>query len=209
MSVPAGNYAAATVSFKTGDPAWVLFDTVQRADNSLKYHSFSMNYAISGTTSATAFPPYNPNDHTAGYWKRAISDDNGWIGFYQPNWNWSTASGASDLQYPYIWFHVACTSCDTIRNTVSVKSVEKNLTTVKAYPNPASNEVTIAFNLVNPSDVTITLTDVVGQVISTQYSKVIANGKALINTSSLPNGVYLYTVDANGERKTGRVSVTH
>lgn len=212
LNVPAGNYAAAAVSFKTGDPAWTYFDTVQYADDSYKFHSFSMNYTIAGSATTPSFPPYNPNDHTSGYWKRSSYRDtaNGWVGFYQPNWGWTGAGGAATtLQYPSLWFHVACAACDTIKNTVGLPTVAKNLTTVSAYPNPATDEVTIAFALVNKADVTITLTNIMGQVIATQQSKAIANGKATINTASLPNGVYLYAVEANGEKKTGRVSVTH
>jgi hypothetical protein len=214
LNVPAANFAAATVSFKSGDPAFTAFDTVQYSDGSAKYHNFAMEDVAVGNSTAVAYAPYHPKDWTSGYWKREGYLDAGWGGDYIPNWAWtaSTSGGAptaSDLQYPYIWYHVTCTNCDTIKNTAAVISVPKNLASVNAYPNPSSKEAVVSFTLVNRADVTVSVSDMTGKVIAVQTIKNVEAGDARINTATLPNGMYLYTVEASGERFNGKISVAH
>ena len=48
-----------------------------------------------------------------------------------------------------------------------------------------------------------------GNTVATQNVANIGSGKATINTANLADGVYFYTVTANGERQTGRVAIAH
>jgi Secretion system C-terminal sorting domain len=89
--------------------------------------------------------------------------------------------------------------------STSVNAV-KSIKSVVAYPNPTSGQLNIGYTLNNNSDVTVTLTNMLGQVVATQTG---VNGKAVFNTTSIADGMYIYTVQANGERATGRVSVAH
>lgn len=101
--------------------------------------------------------------------------------------------------------HVKCADCEVL----SVANTGSVITSVKAFPNPANNEVYVPFNLNAKANVNVTLTNTVGQVISTQAFNNANEGKATFNTSSLSNGIYFVTVEANGQRETTRVVVAH
>jgi len=92
---------------------------------------------------------------------------------------------------------------------VSVTNVNNNLTGVNAFPNPSSSSLNVTYNLATATDVTVTLTNTIGQVVATQNIANASSGNATFNTAALPAGVYAYTVSANGERSTGKVVVAH
>lgn len=104
-----------------------------------------------------------------------------------------------------ISFHVNCPTCWDL----SASKVNNNFNLVKAYPNPASTEVSVSFRLNKAADVNVTLTNTVGQVVGSKSIASSSNGVAVFPTSGLANGVYFYTVEANGQRETGRVVVSH
>ena len=213
-----------SMSFITGDATYpALGDTVQYADGTMKYNAFFPAIASVGDGSTISFPPYHnvSQDATSGYFKQGTvaggGDANGWTGQYLPNWAWTSSNPAagspSAFQYPYVFFHVSCATCNLTSGNggsshVGVANV-KNITSVSVTPNPANTTVTINFALATRSQVTVTLTDMLGQVVASQNVASIGNGKAEINTSNLAAGVYFYTVTANGERATGRVVVAH
>ena len=222
VPVPAGNMAAMSVSFVSGATTFPPFpDTaaVENSDGSFNYGDFQPAVAYNTDASGNVmFPAYNggepgvtaTGDYTTGYFKtEGATDGNGWSPEYVPNWALSgSTGGAYYQQYPYIIYHVTCSTCV---NSCSegIKAKVDNITSVNEYPNPAADQATIAFKLAAPSDVTITISDMMGQVLSTQNVTGTSNGKAVINTSVLPTGVYFYTFSANGERKTGRIVVAH
>jgi len=80
-----------------------------------------------------------------------------------------------------------------------------------AIPNPANTSVTIPFNMAQDAMVTITLFNVVGQEMNTQNIQATGGKsmKATIATDDLADGVYLYSVVADGQCANGRVVVTH
>lgn len=81
----------------------------------------------------------------------------------------------------------------------------------KAMPNPANTVVNVPVTLTKDGTFTVVLSNTIGQVVSTQKIAAYAGqtAKATFNTANLPAGVYLYTVMADGQQATGRVSVTH
>jgi len=126
FAVPAGNIAAVSLSFKSGDASFVPLDTVQYASGAVKYGDFFPRivfYAMGGTPE---FPPYSPIDRNTGYFaERSLSSiSDGYKTFYIPNWAWTSGlGGGSYLQYPDIDFHISCTTCSTnlaISGTTSV-----------------------------------------------------------------------------------------
>lgn len=211
LAVPAANFASASLGFLSGDPSYVPFDTVQYADGTMKHGQFMADVVFASDGSSAQFPVYSIADQTNGYFKREGSGDAGWGGNYIPNWAWSNATtgAASGLQYPYINYHVSCATCATLGTSVVNVANVKNITSVNAVPNPASNVVTINFSLASTSDVTVTVTDMLGNVVATQKANNLNNGKATVNTADYAAGVYMYTVTANGERATGRFVVAH
>lgn len=106
---------------------------------------------------------------------------------------------------PYISLHVKCPTCVN----VGVNNTSENVTSVKAYPNPAADQVTIDFTMVKATDVTVSIYNIAGQVVATSSVKNAANGKVSFDTKNIPAGSYIYAVDADGSRNTGRINVAH
>jgi hypothetical protein len=80
------------------------------------------------------------------------------------------------------------------------------------YPNPARNEFTVAFTTTETANVNVTVTNTIGQVVKAvnagQNPAGVA-GKTTINVADLTPGVYFCTIEANGQRSTKRIVVTH
>jgi len=123
------------------------------------------------------------------------------VAFNNPTSNPTAASfvGVTDQA-----FHVIYTI-----NTLGVANVNKTISNTNASPNPTSSELAVSFNLSAQANVSVTLTNTVGQVVATQTMDNVTGGKASFNTSNLPSGIYFYSVNANGERSSGRVTVAH
>ncbi|HTN47248.1 MAG TPA: T9SS type A sorting domain-containing protein [Flavipsychrobacter sp.] len=97
------------------------------------------------------------------------------------------------------------------RQTVSVKDVYA-AEVGNAYPNPANNTINIPFQMNEAANVNVVITNSVGATVTTKnVGNFGANqaGKAVIDVTSYANGVYFYTVEANGQRITKRFTVTH
>lgn len=107
-------------------------------------------------------------------------------------------------EFLHVAAHVSCGDCEVL--SVANTGV---ITSVKAFPNPANNEVFVPFNLKANSNVNVTLTNTVGQTIGSQSFDNVNSGRATFNTANLANGIYFVTVDANGQRETTRVVVAH
>jgi hypothetical protein len=91
-------------------------------------------------------------------------------------------------------------------NDVSIATVGS------AYPNPANTQVSIPVSLSKSSEVTVSLSNAQGQVLATQQLGKQASGHGFeitFPTAHLASGIYFYTVEAAGEKKTGRVTVAH
>jgi hypothetical protein len=70
---------------------------------------------------------------------------------------------------------------------------------VKVYPNPATTSVTVDLQINQQSEVSISLSDVTGKIISTKdYGQLASASSITINTSNTPSGVYFVTVKMNG-----------
>jgi hypothetical protein len=87
--------------------------------------------------------------------------------------------------------------------------VNSTISKFKAYPSPAVSDITIEYNLYKASEGNITITNAVGQVVNSQKIAPSTNGKATFSVSNLTNGVYFYTVSADGEKITRRFVVSH
>lgn len=110
----------------------------------------------------------------------------------------------SDPFDPFVQFHLNCNTC----NPLSVNTVN-NVTKISAYPNPANDNVNISFTLGSSANVTVTLVNEIGQTVRTQNLGTVQSGVATLNTSGLSGGLYFYTVNAGGQRSTGKVLVAH
>lgn len=113
-------------------------------------------------------------------------------------WN-ATPSG---YDVPQCAFHVTW-SDTTTTNGVKTSTLNK----ANVYPNPASSEVAITFSTNQQANVSVAIINTLGQIVKVQELGNVTNGKAIFNISDLANGVYFYTITANGERNTGRLVI--
>lgn len=81
---------------------------------------------------------------------------------------------------------------------LGLNEVQNNVA-VNVYPNPASEAVSLKYNLGNASNVTIVMTDLAGNTISTQEHGTQAAGEhtTTFNTNAIASGVYYVTVSTN------------
>ena len=78
-----------------------------------------------------------------------------------------------------------------------ISSITKNaLTFYGSYPNPASDNVSIRYALSAAADVTISIMDLTGRLVSTakERSESVGDHTMQLNTSSLAAGEYIYTI---------------
>jgi len=211
--VPDSNLAAMSLSFVSGATSFPAFpgtDTVVYADGTFKYGDFQPVIAARPNTTIWQYPAAIPvtdtiirltDDFPTGFFKHEGSSDWWWWPQYVSA---PISLESTTAQYPYILFHAygkVAEETPVIKNPVNK---------ITAYPNPATEAVTIAFNLNAPASVTISLTNMMGQrVADVPPMENITNGKSVINTSALADGIYLYTVAVNGMPNTGQIVVSH
>ncbi len=201
MNVEAGEKVVIYVTFRSGN-AYPLNTNVTAA-NTFRTHSYEIDGAnkdpkqnvnstqcgLVATFQSKYVPPYTPF---------LYQGHNVLI----PTFLYDADAG-SDA--PYFSAYVRCPSCPTL----NVANINRDLTGVSAYPNPANTDVTITYSLKNTAKANISITNTVGQVVASKEASATANGKVVISTANLTNGIYFYTVEANGERVTNRFVVAH
>lgn len=220
MVVPAGNFTGISITFKSGDPTAPHMppgspgfnDTVFTGvpGNSYKHSMFRPLVLYKKTAGVTNYPVY-----TYGNWNNAaykIQPLPGWAGIYTPKWILDSSGAPSRLQDPVVGFHIVCPSCDLLPFHIPLPdevSDLRNNDNAIAYPNPANNQLTISFSLSIADDVTITLTNILGQVVAQRYIINEKDHKEVLNTTLLPDGMYIYNVATKNESYTGHISVLH
>lgn len=198
LSMAAGSRPSVSITFKSGDNYTV-------ADSIYDFHRFM---PVSGYLTTGAGGPMR-------YYVDAYNDySNGGLMFngastttnrYLPTLIIELIND-NNFRYEYhdISMFLSCTDCDR----VSVKDVDA-IQVVNAHPNPASDKVAVPFTLKNTSDVKVSLVNAFGQVVATENYKGVQSATVNFNVSTLPAGVYMYTIEAAGNVKSGRVSVIH
>lgn len=226
-TIPAGQHFAISLAFKSGDPSHHVTDVT---DSINKFNRFCALYGFEGTSPTwmtywqAAVPSYydfngscyldgrgRPSGNTTTY--PLVNHTNSparWLSqFTIQNYN-STDGTGSPSQYLKMDAHVTCASCGkTVRQALDVKSVTPRETKVFTYPNPATENVTISYSLGTTGNVTVSLTNAIGQTVATQNMGNAKDGKALFNVSSLPNGIYIYTIAVGNTRYSDRITVAH
>ncbi len=101
---------------------------------------------------------------------------------------------SSNTTLCYAWD--ACTAC-------AAGLTEAAINNVVVSPNPVNETATFTFALNGSNDVTITLFDLTGKVVST--TTVSNQSSAAVNTAALNAGTYIYTVKAGESTVTGKI----
>jgi len=93
--------------------------------------------------------------------------------------------------------------------TLKIDEQEANAFGLNVYPNPASSNVNVAFNLNNESDVNVTVTDLTGKVIAVNNLGTQAAGahKVNLDTQAFAKGVYVVKFSANNVVSTQRLVI--
>lgn len=205
INVAPNNFVGMGISYKTGEstPPGTVVHNFQTGVTTQGIWRPLVAYASDLVTpdDNPLWPVYSTTDSNMGYFKKFDGD------IYIPALGWTASGGPSALQYPYVSWSLSCSTCGNV-STVSVANVA-NINKVNAYPNPANDELNIPFTLDATADVTVTLSNLLGQVVATKSMHSVSKGTATFNTENLPAGLYNYAVIANGNRTTGRVVVAH
>ena len=99
---------------------------------------------------------------------------------------------------------------DLILNTFTAGIKEQTmLQNINAYPNPASGLVTIKFEALQGSDLSMRISDLSGKVVMTFETEKINKGltEKQIDVSSLPVGSYILSLEMNGTLVTEKINV--
>jgi len=229
LSVPANQLVGASVTFISGDPAAsganraTFADTVRRSNNTYKYGSWRQYFIYNNLTGAVGpedvgYGPTNPPCASCALvgWNmgqielepssRTAGAQMDMFASVQVTSTSGSVSTPTTDQYPSIGFHLLCSSCPTVgTSTLGVQKVT-DLSNINVVPNPANNYVAITFNQAASATAEVTLTNTIGQQVAAQS---VTNGKALFSTTTLPAGIYVYSIKVDGQSATGRVVVAH
>ena len=88
--------------------------------------------------------------------------------------------------------------CGTLKTFTSIK--ENGIKTVKTYPNPAKNEITVETE--NPNNTTLHLYDIIGKEVLQQT---LYTNKTTISIQKLPKGVYTIAIVENHAIRTSKL----
>ncbi len=93
----------------------------------------------------------------------------------------------------------------------ALTETENTLSSVVVYPNPATQNTTISFTLVENNKISISVYDVLGNLVSLVSQNndfVKGNNNVSINTSSLSSGIYYISLEANGSKETKKLVIS-
>ena len=84
--------------------------------------------------------------------------------------------------------------------TIGINETSTEISGVSIYPNPSSSSVNLEMNIATPSEVSIQVTDLSGNVVATQNLGFLPLGKnqTTIQSASFNNGLYYVTILSNG-----------
>lgn len=199
LSVPAGNIAAMSYMFKSGD-TWVPnVDTVPAFNFFRAYYTEEV---------AGELALYEKRDYNSC--QSLENDTTGWGSTYVPNYLYIGATGCSKTftreQFWTLWKISAATN-----GTVGTLDQYTKGISAEVYPNPASSEVTFSLNLVEAAkDVNIEIANSLGQVVkSVKLGAVNSNNevKSTVNIADLASGLYIYTISADGKKSSDKLMV--
>ena len=93
--------------------------------------------------------------------------------------------------------------------TVSIQDEEFNESNLVLYPNPASENANLEFELSNKSEVRIDVVDITGKQVYSENMNTLNSGnqKVQINTSNFNEGVYFVTLSSEGTKTTKKLVV--
>lgn len=88
-------------------------------------------------------------------------------------------------------------------------SLNEDINLAQNYPNPVNSLTTINFSILKPGFVTLKVFDLEGQQIATLVNKMKSPGdyKVKFNAVNLPEGIYIYSLEENGQTITKEMTI--
>ncbi len=219
INIPAGNWVGCTYTFISGDASFVPLDTVwldnnnnnSFATNQYKYNVFRPITVCHGVLYPAFFPNYYPPIVDANTGLFEIQPNDTWPHEYTSTYLLTSGPGvASILQYPSMDFHLSCMGCSILSRHGQSSTTNVNMvTTIRGYPSPARDALYVSFNLNQASNVNISISDLLGRKLISNNVENVVSGSVKFDISSLANGIYLYTLNANGTQRTERFIIEH
>ncbi|HMT34367.1 MAG TPA: T9SS type A sorting domain-containing protein [Chitinophagaceae bacterium] len=192
FNVPANEKVSVSFTFKPGY-TWIAGDTIGSFNKWL-----FLSYEPNGDNT---FMPYYAGDYNMS--SNVYKDSTGWEALYVPTLAW-TAPYSPEI-HDIVW-KLTCNTC----GFVNTNDLSENMD-ITVSPNPVSDNLNFNFSLNNTAkNVTISLTNLVGQQVKNiQVGAVSANNAQNINlsVSDLPTGLYIYTIQVDGEKLSNKVLV--
>ncbi len=175
------------------DVVWLdTRDAPAGSDDSVLYYSFSEDQGETWSTNeaiSIAFDPHigYPQQNKMGDYFDMVSDNEG------VHLAWAnTINGGQDVYYT----HIIPSEILAINNIVS--SVNKAV----SYPNPFTEETTIAFSISKSENVIVSVFDILGKKQTMLLNKTVSGNQSLIwngtngNGQRLPTGIYFVSIKA-------------
>ena len=93
--------------------------------------------------------------------------------------------------------------------STGVTEINPILNSVNIYPNPFSTQTNININLAKASDVTVSITNLLGQVVDSFNSGTLSEGNhnIVFNSKDLSNGMYFVTLKTGANTFTQKISI--
>lgn len=99
--------------------------------------------------------------------------------------------------------------CEDFRGPVSVPENDyvENVTPLSIFPNPANDKINVSFNLIQNSDVEISILNINGQTLSTKKISHLNKGiqSVELNVNTLNTGIYMISVKTNDGKFIGKL----
>jgi uncharacterized repeat protein (TIGR01451 family) len=116
----------------------------------------------------------------------------------------TTINNTAEIYFDFNAPIITNTTVNTIDIPTSVRNVTNGVLSAKVYPNPANDALIVATEGI--SKFTAQVMDILGRPVVTSMTN---SGKAIINTSTLANGMYILHIHADGKEMTTKINVQH
>ncbi|MGI4886580.1 MAG: Ig-like domain-containing protein [Janthinobacterium lividum] len=129
----------------------------------------------------------------------AVSNGQCEIGFY------SKAAGNQALFFDDVQLVLQQGAATSVASSASILAAGPTL-----FPNPADSQVTVSVNFAQATAVTLVVTDMQGTpLVRSQQQAVAGDNQFMLNTSTLPSGIYTLQIQSNQPTLVQRLEVKH
>jgi hypothetical protein len=203
FNVPAGRLVAASVVFKPGY-AYATGDTLETALNNFLFAS----YEEGGASTYPLYTDCNYQSPACDYNVSSIVRTNERYNVTGNSWNGRFIPTYAFTQ-PYSLEHHLISWKVTSGNVGIAEAPENGITLGQNQPNPANGNTVISYSINEQSNVELKVYDMTGKLVMNVNEGKKSAGKhaVTINTNTLPNGIYYYSITVGGKTLTRKMVV--